>query len=252
MLTRNKVWGFGLVDLMTGLVIDIAGGIAFVCTHGSPALATLYNPSSGAALSNPISATRGKFSFATAETVETVDLFILSPTGHFMTFIGMKAQEYTELKIDMMKRDNVAVIPFSVNNSGVTAATEFDTGFDFPLKSMILPFACVETATLDESATIDVGLLSSETSGDADGIIDGASVATAVIVPGTLANSGITLGALLRVQDSANSGDLVPRGHVVQGANAKSLTFTLSSGADTAEGYIHVPYTLLGLSSIQP
>jgi hypothetical protein len=109
---------------------------------------------------------------------------------------------------------------------------------------MVMPGPAVRVSTLDATEDIDVGLLSSETNGDADGFIDGVLLTNAVLVKATRTNGSDTMGALLSVQDSGNAGDLAPEGHVVSGSNATSITYTLSAGTDTAEGFIYLPYML--------
>src|SRR5690606_22176216 len=106
------------------------------------------------------------------------------------------------------------------------AATETDTGHDLVTGSLVHGTGLgIRVTTLDDTETIDVGTATAE-SGDPDGFMDGVSVATAVTVKPTLLNSGVTLGALLKVQDSANAGDAVPEAHVVI-SSARSLTYTL-------------------------
>ncbi len=83
---------------------------------------------------------------------------------------------------------------------------------------------------MDATETIEVGLLSSGTAGDADGFVDAASVATAGYPLVTLTTSGALM-------DNATNFD--PDGHVILSANEQSLTYTGTAGSDTAAGYIH-------------
>lgn len=242
---RRKMWKLAFKDDLTERAIDGSGGVAFICTAGSPDLATLYNPSTDAALSNPISLTRGGISFATLETVETVDIFAMLPTGHFVSFYGIHANEFNELEVNVSQRHNVAIVPFSVGHTGYVAASEFDTGMDFPIGAMILPTPSMLVTTLDATETIDVGFVTT----DPNGILAAADVATATYVKGTLLSSGQTLGALLSA-DESGAGVLVPEGYIC--AAAQSLSWTLTAGSDTAKGYIHIPYVLLGGSTTMP
>lgn len=121
--------------------------------------------------------------------------------------------------------------------------SEQDTGLDLPAKGIVLPYVLVDVTTAEATGgtkTLDVGLLSSESGGDADGFLDGVSVATTGLKKGTLLSSGQTLGALLRV-DESGAGVLVSEPHLI-GA-AKSITFTAGSN-DFAEfrGVLYVPY----------
>jgi hypothetical protein len=93
-------------------------------------------------------------------------------------------------------------IPFSKNTS------EKDTGIDLPAGILVRGWA-VNVATAASGATLDAGILSTETGGDTDGFIDGASLAsTGLVFPGnvdaTAANN--TLGVLL-VESDIKSAD---------------------------------------------
>jgi hypothetical protein len=230
---------FGLVDHVTRKSIIGAGGKILVCVAGSPKLATLYNPASNfAAMSQPVSAVRGVFRFAVEDTVQAVDVYGVAPGGQSFQILGMKAQELTEYAVDALRYHHMLVIPFHPDD--YTDAAEKDTGIGVPAGALVLPNPAVKVTAIDATETIDVGTLSTD-SGDADGFLDGVSVATAGLVKGTLANGAITLGQLLWVQDSANAGDEAPEAHVSAG---KNVSYTLSTGSDTAEGYILLPYMM--------
>lgn len=234
---------FRLKDIQTGKAIADSGGKAVVMTAGSPDKATLYDPDNDfAALANPITPTRGLYRFAVADTVLSVDIAVQAPGGQFLFLSGVVAQDRTEYAIDLGRKQQVYKLPFSyVDQAG--DATETDTGFDLPV-CLLSPWGMVQVTAADASITIDVGLLSSESGGDADGIMDGIATDNAVIVKPTLLASGDTMGALMSVLDSANAGDDAPESHVVTGAAAKSITYTLLTGANTAKGYIHLPILL--------
>lgn len=105
---------------------------------------------------------------------------------------------------------------------------------DLPTAGVVLG-AWLDVTTAEATGTtktLDVGLLSSESGGDADGFLVGADVSAVGIVKGTLASAGQTLGALLRV-DESGAGVLVPEGHVLNGT-AVSISYTAGS-ADFAE-----------------
>lgn len=123
--------------------------------------------------------------------------------------------------------------------------SEQDTGVNLPAKAVVFGvYVDVTTAeATGTTKTIDVGTAVGE-SGDPDGWLDGVSVATLGLKKGTLLNSGQTLGALLRV-DESGGGVLVPEPDVASGG--KSIVFT-ASAADWAEfvGAIYVHYLELG------
>lgn len=119
----------------------------------------------------------------------------------------------------------------------ISAGTETDTGWDFPDDAVLLDvFLDVE----DEEATgttktIDVGLLSSESGGDANGFIAAFSVATAGrFRPSVVHSSHVvgtqTRGALLQEVDAGASDDdrgfYVETPYVVGSAAARSVSVT--------------------------
>lgn len=106
----------------------------------------------------------------------------------------------------------------------VAATTETDTSFVFPDKAVLVG-AALDVKTKEDTGgtkTVDIGLKSV----DADGLIDGASVAAAAVVVPTLVSTGQTLGALLR-QDETGSGSLVPA--IGYSCGGKTLTYSLGS-----------------------
>lgn len=236
----QKHFRIQLHDLVDGSVIQDSGGVCYVAKANDAQKETLYTKA-GAAQTNPVSLTNGLIEFYTGDTVDSVDLYIMAPGGQFVIRKGVKASGPNELMIDKNARDQVAVIPFAIADTA--AATETDTGFDMP-QCVVKPHPAVKVLTADAGITIEAGLKSSESGGDLDGFIDAVSVATATLVKATIGNSGNTLGALFEVQDSINAGDLTHEGHVVTGAAAVSVTYTLLAGADTAEGFIVLPYQL--------
>jgi hypothetical protein len=84
----------------------------------------------------------------------------------------------------VMRRTNVfdgeiVSLPLIYNAGG----TEVSTGFVLPTNAVIYPwemFLLVDT--VDSGVTVDVGILSTETGGDADGLIDGISAATSGLI----------------------------------------------------------------------
>lgn len=141
----------------------------------------------------------------------------------------------------------VIKIPFGHETS------ETDTGVDLPPKALVLD-AFIEVLTGDSGITLDVGTKSSETGGDADGFLDGISVASTGLVPAGVtvtagANenyfSACTYGAKLAsfVAGSDTAGDVgtyARKYYATDSATAKSITYTASAGADTAEGNIYL------------
>lgn len=223
-----------------GRIIQSSGGVVYVTTGGGTAKLALKD-SAGASLSNPLALNRGKIDFYVADTVSSVDLYGQAPGGQAFQEFGVKPSGDNEIVVDTQRTHQNLIIPF--NQADFSANTETDTGFDEPAsgKALMLPNPSVRVTAIDATETIDVGTLSSD-SGDADGFLAAASIATLGLVKGTLTNGSNTMGALFEVQDSANSGDLAPEARVSGG---KSITITTSAGSDTGAGFISLPYELL-------
>lgn len=232
----QKRYEIQLKDHVTGEVILGSGGMAVVCTQGTSAQASLLN-ADGSAKANPVTLNNGRIEFEVADTVTQVDIYGMAPGGEFYELLAVKPSGPNEIAIDQGRSHHTMKIPF--DHADYTAAAETDSGFDEPANAIMLPNAAVRVVNVDATESIDVGTDSND-SGDADGFLDGASVATAGIAKGTLASGGQTLGALLRA-DESGAGVLVPEGHV---STEKSITYTVSAGSDTAAGFILLPYVL--------
>lgn len=228
-----KIYDIQLKDAFTGEIIQGSGGMVQVCLAGSPDKLTLYNDD-GTSLANPVSLVRGKLHFAVDADQNTVDLYGISPTGHGFVLRGLKPGGNNEYGINTQQRQTTWVIPFS--HADCTDNVEKDSGFDLPVGALVYPQVAIDVVDTDATETVLFGPLSSESGGDADGFGVGLSLATAGTVKATLLNSGVTLGAQLYVQDSANSGDKAPESYVV--GTAKSVSYTTSTGTDTGSGFI--------------
>jgi hypothetical protein len=237
-----------LVDSFTGKNLTATGGVFYVTDPSVSAAnagrkATLYNPDSNfAALANPVSMTKGKVRFAVAgaatigmATIPTMDIYGISGNGIAFQIRGALPGQ-GEIRLASSRTAQVLMIPFNINDT--TATVETDTGFDLTPGMIINPLGCsVYVTAIDATETINVGLLSSESGGDADGILAILSVGTLGVIAPTLASGAETIGALLKV---ASDSGMVPRQHVV--TTAVSVSYTLTAGSDTAGGVIHISY----------
>ena len=128
---------------------------------------------------------------------------------------------------DFIRRSQVARIRYS---DGIS---ETQTGIKLPpaaiVREVYLNVITPEATGLTK--TVDVGPLSTETGGDANGYLAGVDVSTAGVKKGTLLNTGQTLGALLAV-DESGTGGLVPEPHV--NLNGNNISWTPGSN-DFAE-----------------
>ena len=90
----------------------------------------------------------------------------------------------------------------------------------------------IEVTTATNAGTLDVGLLSSETLGNADGFLDGVSIAALGHPVVTLTTSGASM-------DDGTNFD--PMGATIVATNAVSLTYT--SNTTAGAGYINWLFT---------
>ena len=130
--------------------------------------------------------------------------------------------------------------------------SETDTGFDIPKGCVIYPwefFLIVDT--VDATETIEVGILSTESGGDADGFIDAFSIATGGVynvmnmVTITDASNAIyysanTIGDLFFAgyewaNTSGNNGCIMLKAFRGDGL-AESISYTCSAGSDVFVG----------------
>lgn len=219
-----------------GEAVQNAGGVCYVATTGGSAKLALKN-ADGSAKSNPFALVRGGIDFNVDDSVAKVDLYILAPTGHMVVKKNVFPSGEANVPYDKSRLSTTLVIPFAAADG--TAASETATGFVLP--GAVQPNPAIDVVTIDATEDIDVGTLSTD-SGDADGFMDGVSVAVAGYIKPTLLAAGDTMGALLSVLDSANAGDDAPEQDVSM--IGKQVTYTLSAGSDTAAGFIVLPVAL--------
>lgn len=247
-------WYIQLFNTRTRAAIDDDSGVCNVLTASSPVELSIYTTGNGqTAASNPLTFTNGVINFWTADTVTSADLSIMTSNGDACFVTGVSASTH-RVDINPDERTHTLVVPFAASN-----ATEVDTGFDFPANCLLSPYGThLRVVTVDATETIDVGILSSESGGDANGFITLASVATAGVVnliPQITGGTNIDfvgsnfVGALLATSIAGADAVATVGGwspiHYRTDGTAKSITYTGSAGSDTAAGYIYFTYTKL-------
>lgn len=230
------------------------GILTRVFDAGTKTHSTIYTDGTGAtALTVPISrsqfATDGKIKFYSASTSH--DLAIYHSDGSFAIISGVTPNTHT-IKINRTGNAKVLVFPMAFNAGG----TETDTGLDLPLGACVKD-VLLEVTTLDATETVDIGLLSSESSGDADGFLVAASVATAGFVKPFAYTQGTyyyvsstKYGALFGLgqvgdNNAGSSYGVVKQGyHIVVSGNAVSVSYTPST-SDTFVGLGYLFFDLI-------
>lgn len=233
----QKHWKIQLADRFTGEALITAGGRALIVTAGASSRQAITDKD-GAAATNPVTPTRGAIEFYTGADVVAVDIYAMTASGHFVVAKTVKPSGDNRMLFDSQQRQQNMVIPFDI--ADMVAATEFDTGFDLPLNAVVLgEGAGVLVETADATETIDVGLLSSESGGDANGFLATLDVGTAGYVAATAAIFGVLILDTFATTPAVN----VAGRHVGDGV-AESVSVTLTAGSDTAAGKIVLPYML--------
>ena len=237
-------------DGFSGVGAITSGCLVFVYDAGTKTASTIYSNEIGTAKTAPISrsqfATDGKIYFWSA--ASSHDIFVAHSDGSVAFYAGVAPEVHT-LVLNRDGVEKVLIAPFGASDN-----TETDTGLDLPYGALVTDCQLFVTAS-DATETIDAGLLSSETAGDANGFRAAASVAnTGWVAPAAFTAGsnetyisavtyGALLGSFLAGSDVAGDvGNLLKIGHNVTGSNAVSLTYTGSSGSDTAAGYIYVHF----------
>lgn len=263
----SQMFKFQLYELGTGRALS-HDGKAIVMGNGDPAKVAVTDED-GVAASNPVSIVSGEVEFYIADSVKSVDISIYTEYGYTAFLQDVQAGQLADVFIDTQNPYQTLIVPFSINDSDVTAASEYDSGIDLAEDALILPDGLgIKVATEDATETIDVGLDGTGAENDPNGLISAASVATAGVVPAgigydigtnnlivdvTGGDAEFTYGVLMVVGGDltaakVDGGDAAAtdgngwgylQAHKV-GAGA-DLTYTLTAGTDTAEGYIIIP-----------
>lgn len=245
----------------------IESGITFkVLAKNSNTAETLYYPGKTTSLTNPVTTTNfastsvcnKKVAFRVDPTDTTddryVDVIVVNTAGGFTAFVE-DFDEFTHT-IVIDQRPNL-IHQGTIWFGGVTTA-EVDTGINFLGHSQILD-VMVEVVTTASAATIDVGLLSTETSGDADGFRKGVLLTNAGYIKDTavITDSGTTIdytpastyGALLvtaitgtGAQTYAGGGKSYI-GHTILAPTSVAHSLTYTGYSTTGAGYIHYWFT---------
>lgn len=254
---RSTPTVFGTMSLT-----PVSSGVQFVVfTSGTTTAATItkYGDDASTSVTNPVTA--ANFASATVcagqvkfrSTASTVDVLVTDNAGGYSAFAdGMTVNDH---RIVIDESTNAVKHGAVYYSATTTAETSTGVQFDYDTAIHDVRLQVIGTAA---GATMSVGLLSSETSGDADGFLALRSVATAGYVKDTGVVTGgttydytpaTTYGALLYtaitgVDSTAAGGGRSYLGHIISSANARTLTYSSSTTATTT-GLIHYWFSRL-------
>ena len=228
------------------------GALTRVYDAGTRTVSTLYADAVRTAKTNAISRAQyvtdgGRIEFYSLKSSH--DISVALSDGSLGKFTVTPTSRY--VVIDRGNPQKVLVAPFS------SLTVETDTGLDLPYGALVQN-CLIEVVDVHSAKTIMVGILSSETAGDADGFVVATLLTTAGIIHPRLytagsndtflatANSGALLGKFLVGADVVgDTGSDTMTGHLVQGSNGSSVSYTCSSATTTATGLIHMPFIQL-------
>ena len=225
----KRRYDFQLVDASTERAMTLPGGQCWVTEHRHQTWLETFDydnelTSNGRA---PVDLVNGSARFAVDDDVLSVDVYGFAPTGHSFQVLDIAAG-FAQVKIDATRLfGQTLVIPFDIDDTDKWSASnlEIDTGIDLPRNMGTRHRGHALVLEADAAETIDLGLLSTETGGDADGLISAVSVASRGV----------------QADNAAPTLTRVPR----TGAHSVSLTF--SDGTDTARGYLNMPYDIIAV-----
>jgi len=253
-----REWYFQIFDKQRKAPVDDDSASLWVLTPGSPASPTIYSAPDGTSVSNPERTPRtfknGYVRFWTSKDITSLDLSLLTAKGEAYFYEDVSYNVH-RIDIDPLQRDHILALPIGV---GSAAATETSTGAVLPA-GLLVKDAFIKVTATDATETMDVGLLSSESGGDADGFVLATSVANSGYVnPWPVVTDGSTIdyhvhtagyGAYLKqgiagADATATLGGVQRRYHLTDGT-AKTVTYTSTSGSDTVAGYVYLVWTRL-------
>jgi len=251
----------------TPVLTRLTSGVTFkVLATGTTTAETLYVYGSDAltSLTNPVSTTNyasasycnDRVAFRTDPTDSTndryVDLIVVHATGGYTALV----ENFDKYQHTIVIDERPGIMHHGMIWFEPTTTDETSTGITFPSKSLIHDVR-VEITVTAAASTVNVGLLSTGTGGDADGFRVGV-LATTKGFPkdtGVITDSGTTIdyypattyGALLYTAITGTGaqtyagGGRSYLGYVHDGTSTGVLTYT--SGVSTIRGFIHYFFT---------
>lgn len=257
----NDIFNLAFVDRYTGSGLGATGGVVQVCVPGTAHKIALLDPNNGfVTLANPVTITGGRATFAVATggpgqaTPVKVDIYGITGSGHAFSRTGCRPGEPTEVLIDGSDNSGTLVIPWAV--ADCTPGTEKDTGFTLPNGTLVIgsPVVNVTVAAGQGSKTLSVGPLSTQGGGSATGYVNGVSLTAIALIKATINGASATLGGLLSVVQGAGA-QVVPENGMVNNTTPlpqANISYTITSAATLAEGFVSIGYQLNAVMSGNP
>lgn len=228
-------WYVQLIDGRKDKTIDDDSGVYNVLTDGDPAEITIYADGNGTSGSNPGTMTNGVIQFWTASTTTTVDITVLTSTGHAFFLESLAPSDHRIVVWPETFGMYHLILPYTYSGASETVV---DSGFD-QLANMLVKDVWVHVTTAGTGFAMDIG-----TSTDTDGFADGVLVTTTgwptTLLEEALVSTSSLIGAYLTVA----TGPYVRKLHLRENAtSAANITYINTTSSSTAgAGYIYVHY----------
>jgi hypothetical protein len=234
-----------LVNARTKKTIDDDTGLFIVLKAGEAQPAVIYSDDDGTAITytaalSANTMTDGIIQFWTDSSVTSVDLTIVTATGHSVFVAGLTPSQH-RVEVNQEEIRQVMVSPYYASIQGLTATgSVWANGLSVPAKSVVHD-CYIRTTVLGTTSSLDVGL-----SGDPNGLIQLAtSAVTGFHYPEmviSLVTATCRVGALLVGTNATNTSNR--RSHINPTISAIVWQDATSTVLAAAAGYIYVVYDL--------
>ena len=227
-----------LINSRTMSPIDDDTGVYNVYTVSTPAEATIYSDTNGTSQANPGTISNGIIRFYTASSVLSVDVSILTASGHAIFVEALTSSQHRVLVNPDEWRNQKLIIGMTLPGVSTTIAALVDTGFDLPAHSLTRE-AYLHITTVATDTDVDLG-----TSTDTDGFLDGIDTSATGLLGLVEDLTAGSIGALLATTTSSAIRKVYVPANATSG---KSIVWAMTgtATATTAFGYIYIIYDLM-------
>ena len=251
-----KVYGDSVIEDMNigGKLLD-SGCFVRVYNEGTNTESTLFRDKTLTSKDSWITrsefATDGGIEFYSESAALTVN--VADSSGNIGSFLVTPNTRV--IKLNQSSAFKTMCVHFTYEDS--SDGSEVDTGLKFPPGAQIMG-AYHYGRTPDAGISIVVGLLSTESGGDANGFIASRGVTSGSAGYGFNINftsgsnerylSQMLLGAFLDdnfdtgTDVLGNTGTYQQNGYMINTVTSKTISYTLTTGADSAEGMVFLPF----------
>lgn len=235
-------WSFQVVDEYGRAITS--GATCHVYNAGLTTTATIYsNAILTTTKTNPITVSSGGLcEWFGATTTTTYDVVVFHKRARARQDAMTAAQR--RIIVNLQPSLKALRIPWVTTASG-----EINTGVTLPKGAMVIDVA-IEVTTAGAGQSLDVGLLSSESGGDADGFCAKRAItATGFVRCGATSDAngltqnhrGVLLLHLFQAAGATHKGFYLEKPHLADGT-ATTITYTKNEAGTAAAGFLHILY----------